>query len=81
MNADDNMRAPFLEKVLKVSKTTLVKEFAGLGTKFIYRPVEILHPALLIAKDPVIKLDASLCDTMRVLDCAYDPNRCRLSMP
>jgi hypothetical protein len=54
MDADNDMRAPLFEEILKVPKAAFVKELSGLRTKSIDRPIEILHPTLLITQDPVI---------------------------
>src|SRR5688500_17190985 len=81
MNADDNMRTPLLENVAAEADAAALKEFAGLGPEPVHCPVDIFHPALLVAKYPVVNAHKLVRHVMRFLDRLDNPNGDRFAMP
>ena len=82
MNADDDMRAPFFKLVLRTyPMQRLMKELARLGPELVDRPVEILHPVLLVPQHPVVNVYQLFGDVMRFFDRLDDPDRRRLALP
>src|SRR4051812_13007885 len=81
MNTDDDMRTPFLKSILTESYAAALEELARLRTKTIDRPVEILHPTLLISEHPIVNTDQFVSDVMRLFDCFNNSNRDRLPLP
>jgi hypothetical protein len=57
VDADDDVRAPAFEEVTDVADRPLVEEFARLGAEAVDAPVEVLHPVLLVAQQPVVEPD------------------------
>lgn len=81
MNAHDDMRTPFLEDITRIGKAFAMQEAALLRTHLVDRPIEILHPMLLVLKDPVIDVHQTLGDAVRVLDRTYRADRDRIAAP
>lgn len=81
MDAHDNVRTPFLEYVARVFKAFAVQEAALFGPYLVDGPVEVLHPMLLVLKDPVIYIYQPLSDPMRILDRPYRADSNAVPMP
>ncbi len=58
-----------------------MKKFAGFRTKTIDRPIQILHPALLVPQKPVVNSDEFVRYLMRFFDRFHYTNRCRFAKP
>ena len=80
VDADDNVRTPALKKGAHISDAAGMKEFARLRTKTIDGPVEVLHPMLFVAQDPVVEINELCADVMGFFNCAHDTNRVRLAL-
>src|SRR5580765_7530210 len=65
MNTDYNVRAPFFELVAKVTDTVFLKYLACLGPDLVHKPIEVLHPILLVSEEPVVDRDKFVCQVMR----------------
>ncbi len=57
VNADDDVRTPFFKLLSDVADAAAVKKFAGFRAKTIYRPVNVFHPMLAIAQNPIVNID------------------------
>lgn len=68
MDAHDNVRTPFLKYIPCVFEAFAVEEAALFGPYFVDGPIKILHPVLLVLKDPVINIHQTFRDPMRILD-------------
>lgn len=81
MNADDDVRAPFLELISNVTHAAFVKKITRLGPYLIDHPIQILHPVLLIFERPVINADELISDVMRFFNAFNDLNNRRITLP
>ncbi len=81
MNADNDVRAPFLKLDLEKADTAFVEKLAGFRPKAVYRPVDIFHPVLMVAQHPVVNIYQPVCDVVRFFDRFYDTNYRRVALP
>src|SRR5690606_4075851 len=81
VDADNDMRTPLFKPILEKDHAAAVKELAGLRAKTVYRPVEVLHPALLVTENPVIDVNELFGDMVRFLDRLDDTHRYRFPVP
>src|SRR5437899_9574 len=79
VDADDNVRTPALKKGPHISDAAGMKEFARLRAETIDGPVEVLHPMLFVAQNPVVQINELCADMMGFFNCTYDTNRVRLA--
>jgi hypothetical protein len=68
MHADDDVRAPFFKNIANITDTAFLEKLARLGTNFVHHPVEIFHPMLPVAQDPVVNIDEFFGNVMRFFD-------------
>jgi hypothetical protein len=81
VDADDDMRTPFLKSVATESDTPTLKEIPRLRPKPVHRPEEVLHPTLFVAEHPIVNAHESIRDVMRFFDCFDYSYGDRLPLP
>ena len=79
MNTDNDMRAPALEKLAHVADTARMEKLARFRANPVHGPVEVFHPALSVAQDPVVEAHQLRRDFVRLLNRADDTNSVRLA--
>ena len=80
MHADDDVRTPALKQIRDITHAAFMKKLARLRPDVVHAPVEILHPVLPVAQYPVVQPHQLRAEMMRLLNCAHDPDRIRLTI-
>src|ERR1051325_1427062 len=80
MDTDYDVWTPTFENLCAITDAAFMKEFARLGAKAIDHPIQILHPVLAIAQQPVVETDQLCRDLVRLFHGFNDAHRIRLTL-
>ena len=80
MNTDDNMRTPTFEDLRAVANAAFLEELACLRTQLVDNPVQVFHPVLPIAQQPVVESDKTCGEMVGLFDGANYSHSVRLAL-
>ena len=81
MHADNKMWAPLFKCVLAKANAALHEELSRLWPDLVNRPVDVLHPVLLILQRPVVQPNQLLRNVVRFLNSLDDTDTHEWSVP
>src|SRR5258705_7779186 len=79
VNTHNDMRTPTFEKFCYIGNASFVKELARFRSDPVHAPIKVLHPVLPVSQNPIVQLNQTRGEMVRLFNRFHHSNRIRLT--